>query len=127
MDLTATVTAKVNGISFRSLNTIYLKIRHRLAEACEQASPLNGSVEVDESYFGAYRVPGRRGPGAYGMTILFALFERRGMVYTVIMPDCTNATLQGIIRGRIDPASVIHLDGWLGYDGLVDISFDKHF
>ena len=127
MDLTATVTAEMTGISLRSVNTIYLKIRQRLAEACEQASPLNGSVEVDESYFGAHRVRGRRGRGAYGKTIVFGLLKRQGMVYTEIVPDCTKATLQGIIRGHIDPASVIHSDGWLGYDGLVDIGFDKHF
>lgn len=127
MDLTATVTAEMTGISLLSVNTIYLKIRQRLAEACEQASPLNGSVEVDESYFGAHRVRGRQGRGAYGKTIVFGLLKRQGMVYTGIVPDCTKATLQGIIRGHIDPASVIHSDGWLDYDGLVDIGFDKHF
>ena len=47
MDLTATVTAEMTGISLRSVNTIYLKIRERMAEACEQAFPLNGALEVD--------------------------------------------------------------------------------
>lgn len=51
MDLTATVTAEMTGISFRSVKTICLKIRQRLAEVCELASPLNGAVEVDELYF----------------------------------------------------------------------------
>ena len=87
MDLTATVTAEMTGISLRSVNTIYLKIRQRLAEACELASPLNGAVEVDESYFGAHRVRGRRGRGAYGKTIVFGLLKRQGMVYTEIVPD----------------------------------------
>lgn len=127
MDLTATATAEMTGISLRSVKTIYLKIRQRLAEACELASPLNGAVEVDESYFGAHRVRGRRGRGAYCKTIVFGLLKRQGMVYTEIVPDCTKAALQGIIRGQIDPASVIHSDGWPGYDGLVDICFDKHF
>lgn len=35
--------------------------------------------------------------------------------------------MQGIIRGRIDPESIIHTDGWRGYNGLVDVGFDKHF
>lgn len=39
MDLAAIVTAKITGISLRSVNTICLRIRQRLAEACEQASP----------------------------------------------------------------------------------------
>jgi transposase len=127
LDFTATNTAELTGISVRSVNTIYLKIRARLAEHCEQSSPLQGAVEVDESYFGAQRVRGKRGRGAYGKTIVFGLLKRQGKVYTEIVPDCSRATLQGIIRGRVEPKTVIHSDGWRGYDGLVDIGFDKHF
>jgi transposase len=42
-------------------------------------------------------------------------------------PDCSKATLQGIIRGHVDLGTVIHSDGWRGYEGLVDIGYDKHF
>jgi len=31
------------------------------------------------------------------------------------------------MRGRVDINSVIHSDGWRGYNGLVDIGYDKHF
>ena len=127
MDFTATDTAQLTDISLRSVNTIYLKLRRQIAVVCEQQSPLQGAVEVDESYFGARRVRGKRGRGAYGKTIVFGLFKREGMVYTEIVPDCTKATLQGVIRGHIAPDTVIHSDGWRGYDGLVDIGFDKHF
>jgi transposase len=127
LDCTASSTAELVNLSVRSVNAIYLKIRQRLAEACEDVSPLKGAVEVDESYFGARRVRGRRGRGAYGKTIVFGLLKRQGKVYTEIVPDCSKATLQGIIRGHVEPATVIHSDGWRGYDGLVDIGFDKHF
>ena len=126
-DLTATTASEFTGISLRSVNTIYLKIRQRLAELCELASPLKGAVEMDESFFGAQRVRGKRGRGAYGKTIVFGLLKRQGNVYTEIVSDCSKATLQAIIRGRIDPGSVLHSDGWRGYDGLVDIGFDKHY
>ena len=59
-----------------------------------------GIVEVNESFFGARRVKGRRGRGAYGKTIVFGIFERQGRVYTEIVPDRSKLTLQGIIRGR---------------------------
>ena len=127
LDFTATSTAELIGISVRSVNSVYLKIRRRLAEVCEQSSPLTGSVEVDESYFGAQRVRGKRGRGAYGKTIVFGLLKRQGKVYTEVVPDCSKATLQGIMRGRIDAGTVIHSDGWRGYDGLVDIGFDKYY
>jgi transposase-like protein len=48
-------------------------------------------------------------------------------VYTEIVPDVKAATLQGVMRGRVDIDSVIHSDGWRGYDGLVDIGYNKHF
>ena len=85
-----------------------------------------GVVEVDESLFGARRVKGKRGRGAYGKTTVFGIFERDGQVYTEIVPDCSKATLQGIIRGRVDPETVINSDGWRGYNGLVDLGYG-HF
>jgi transposase-like protein len=76
---------------------------------------------------GARRVKGLRGRGARGKTIVFGLFKRNGRVYTEVVPDCSKPTLQGIIRGRVELKSVIHSDGWRGYDGLVDLGYQKHF
>jgi len=127
LDFTAMSATELTGLSVRSVNNIYLKFRSRIAESCERESPLQGAVEVDESYFGAHRVRGRRGRGAYGKTIVFGLLKRQGKVYAEIVPDCFKATLQGIILGHVEPSTVIHSHCWRGYDGLVDIGFDKHF
>ena len=43
------------------------------------------------------------------------------------MPDCSRATLQAVIRGRVSVESVIQSDGWRGYNGLLDIGYQKHF
>ena len=48
-------------------------------------------------------------------------------MYTEIVPDCSRATLQAIIRGKVEVESVIHSDKWRGYNGLVDIGYPKHF
>ena len=128
LDFSATVVAQLTGLTRKSVNTIFLKIRERMAQDCELKSPLSaGEVEVDESYFGARRVRGKRGRGASGKTIVFGLLKRDGKVYTEIVPDCKKATLQAIIRGRVSPQAVIHSDGWRGYDGLVDVGYSKHF
>ena len=42
MDLTATQAAEFTGLSVRSVNPIYLKIRMRLAEFCEDQNPFRG-------------------------------------------------------------------------------------
>jgi transposase len=128
LDLTATDAAQLTGLTRKTVNTIFLKIRARIAEECERVSPLSsGEVEVDESYFGARRVRGKRGRGAAGKTIVFGLLKRDGKVYTEVVPDCKKATLQAIIRGRVAPEAVINSDGWRGYDGLVDVGYAKHF
>jgi len=127
LDLTATQCAALTGISVRSVNDMYLRIRGRMSQWCLERSPLAGELEADESCFGARRVRGKRGRGADGKTIVFGLLKRGNHVYTEIVPNASKATLQAIIRGKADINSVIHIDGWRGYDGLVDIGFDKHF
>jgi transposase len=128
LDLTASDAAHLTSLSRRSVTSIFLKTRKRIAEECERASPFSAcEVEVDESYFGARRVRGKRGRGASGKTIVFGIFKRNGSVYTEVVPDCKKATLQAIIRGRVTLEAVINSDGWRGYDGLVDVGYAKHF
>ncbi|ELN4703265.1 IS1595 family transposase [Pseudomonas nitroreducens] len=127
LDFTASDAARLTGLSARAINDIYLRIRRRLAEECEQASPFEGVVEVDESYFGPHLVPGKRGRGASGKTIVFGLLKRGETVYTQIVSDCRKATLQAAIRGRVALDSVIHSDSLSSYDGLVDVGYAKHW
>jgi transposase len=128
LDLTASHSAQLTGLSERSAIVIFGKIRERIAEECERQSPFNnGEVEVDESYFGPHRVRGKRGRGAGHKTIVFGLLKRGDQVYTEIVTNCRKATLQAIIRGRVSIDAVIHSDGWRGYDGLVDVGYSKHY
>jgi transposase-like protein len=126
-DLTATQISNLTGLNRNTINRYLKLIRERIVNICESDSPLSGEVEIDESYFGATRVRGKRGRGAHGKTIVFGLLKREGKVYTEIVPDVKKATLQGIIRGKVDIDSVIHTDGWKAYDGLVDVGYDKHY
>ena len=128
LDLTANKTALLTGLTYKSVKQIYLKIRIRVAEQAERASPFTDcKIEVDESYFGARRVRGKRGRGAGNKTIVFGIYKRNGKVYTEIVPNVQKKTLQNIIRGRVSLDSVIHSDGWRGYNGLVDVGYSKHF
>jgi hypothetical protein len=97
--LTAANTAELTALTHKTVNQIFLKIRERLSEDCSRASPFAGEVEVDESYFGAKRVHGRRGRGAGGKQIVFGIYKRHGKVFTELVPNCQKKTLQAIIRG----------------------------
>ncbi len=128
LDITADRIANLTRINRNTINKYLMRIRKRIATLCKETSPFTGTVEVDESYFGPRRVKGKRGRGSGGgKTKVFGVLKRGGKVYTEIVPDCSRKTLQGIIRGKINPESVINSDGWRGYDGLVDIGYGKHY
>ena len=127
LDLTATQTARLTGISVRSINAIYLKLRRRMAHICESIAPLNGIIEVDESYFGPRRIRGKPGRGAGGKTIVFGIFQRGDKVFTQVVPNTAKRTIQKVIRKKVELESVMHSDGWVAYDGLVDLGYSKHF
>ncbi len=70
-----------------------------------------GSIEVDESYFGAKRQRGfhgklKRGRGTLKQPV-FEIFERNDRIYTEIVPDCKKTTLQQVILGKVALESVI--------------------
>lgn len=125
-DLDASQIAHLAGLNRNTVNRYLTKIRQRLVDYCNARSPFSGEIEVDESFFGARRIKGKRGRGALGKTIVFGIFQRNGHVYTEIVPDCSKATLQAVIRGKVELESVIYSDGWRGYNGLVDVGYGKH-
>jgi transposase len=127
-DLSATQISHLTHLSRQTINKYLTAIRLRILElSLLQSDPLVGQIEVDESYFGARRVRGKRGRGARGKMIVFGLLKRGDQVYTEIVPNCKSATLQRIIKGKTSIDSVIHSDGWRGYNGLVDFGYKKHF
>jgi len=81
LDLEAEKIARLTKISRPIINKILTKIRERIAEHSENTTRESGIFEVDESYFGAKRVRGKRGRGASGKGIVFGLLKRDGKVY----------------------------------------------
>lgn len=127
VDLNATQISKLSNLSRNSVNNILTALRLRISLISELETPFNGEIEVDESYFGARRQKGKRGRGAYGKTIVFGLYRRNDNVYTEIVPNCSRATLQAIIKGKVELESIIHSDKWRGYNGLVDLGYKRHY
>ena len=132
LDIPASKTALLVGMNRNTINHWYMIFRRAIyAHQMKEFEKIIGEAEVDESYFGAKRKRGfrgklKRGRGTQKQPV-FGVMKRNGRVYTEIIPNCKKATLQGIIKGKIDPSTVIYSDGWRGYDGLVDVGYDKHF
>ena len=132
IDIPAVKTAKLLGINRNTINHWYMIFRRAVyVWQMREFEKIFGEAEVDESSFGARRKRGFRGKLKRGRGTLkqpvFGLFKRNGRVYTEIVPNCKKKTLQPIIRGKVDPSTIIYSDKWRGYDGLVDVGYDRHF
>ncbi len=125
-DETATKTSKYTKINRNTINRIFNLLRRRIVEYSINNTPSNGEFEVDESYFGAKRVRGKRGRGAAGKTPVFGLLKRKGKVYVNIVKGCSKADLMPIIQGKILEGSTIYSDGWKAYDGLILNGYDHY-
>ena len=137
IDIDATKTAELLELNRHTINRYYLIFRKLIyLHQTIELSKIIGDVELDESYFGGRRVRGfhgklKRGRGTLKQPV-FGIFKRdsisgKELVYTEIVPDAKKKTLQAIIKGKVDISSTIITDGWRGYDGLVDVGFDKHY
>ena len=126
-DVPALTTGGLVGLSVQGTQRLYARLRLRvLALAQEEARPFAGEVEIDESYFGARRVRGKRGRGASGKTPVIGLLKRGGKVFTEIVANCSKQALMPIIRGQVLSAATICTDGWKSYDGLVLGGYKHH-
>lgn len=80
---------------------------------------LSGRVEVDETYLGAEEA-GIQGRGARTKALIVVAAEhagrRIGRIRMRHIPDASAASLQGFIDDVVDPGSVVHTDGFVGYD-----------
>ncbi|MBI1999022.1 MAG: IS1595 family transposase [Parcubacteria group bacterium] len=132
LDIDATRTTALVHVNRKTTNRYFMLFR--LAIYWHQVKEKNkviGEAECDESYFGAKRKRGfrgklKRGRGTQKQPV-FGVFERDGRVFTEIVPDCKKKTLQALILGKISSDTVIYTDGWRGYNGLVDVGYDRHF
>ena len=133
LDIDATRTAHLTGANRKTVNRFfgYFRLAIYWHQTNERRKLVGGEAECDESYFGAKRARGFRGKLKRGRGTskqpVFGVFERDKKVLTEIVPDCKKKTLQALIYGRISRDTVVYTDGWRGYDGLVDVGYDKHY
>lgn len=127
LDVDATKTAKITNLNRNTVNKIFNGIRQRILPDFKVSdAKFYGEIELDESYFGAKRIRGKRGRGAAGKTPVFGMKKRDGGVYVEIVKNCSKEELMPIIQGKILENSTIHTDGWRAYDGLILNGYDHY-
>lgn len=127
LDLSATQTALILGVNRNTINRYFNLFREAITWASlYEMKQLFGEVGVDESYFGAHRVRGKRGRGAAGKTPVFGLLKRGGRVFVSVVKNCSRDSLMPVIKGVVLERSTIYSNGWKAYDGLILNGYDHY-
>ena len=126
LEVTARSAADLLGIHPNSAVLFYRKVREVISHhlSLEADMVFDGSVELDESYFGGHR-KGRRGRGAAGKAAVFGILKRGGKVYTVVVENAKRETLLPVIKNKIMPDSIVYTDCLGSYD-VLDVSGFTH-
>jgi transposase-like protein len=123
------VTSQKNGASAKGLQRVLglgsydtaWTWLHKLRRAMVRPGRdrLSGVVEVDETYWGSEEegVRGRQS-GNKVLIVIAAQEDGKGIgrIRMRRIPDASAGSLMPFIEEAVEPGSVVHTDGWLGYD-----------
>jgi ribosomal protein L37AE/L43A/transposase-like protein len=89
---------------------------------------LAGCVQVDETYVGGRKKPGKRGRGAAGKVLVAIAVEDKGpegigRIRLQPLADASAKSLGGFAGAMIAPASVVLTDDWSGYGSLPSLGY----
>jgi transposase-like protein len=89
---------------------------------------LSGLVEMDETFVGGRKKPGKRGRGAAGKALVGVAVEDKGKggigrIRLQHLADASGASLIPFAQAVVQPGSSIRTDNWDGYGNLVDSGF----
>jgi transposase-like protein len=99
----------------------------RRAMVAPEREPLRDEVEVDETLVGGRRegrhVARRHGEKALVGVIVEVRGPGSGRLRLEVLPDASQRTLTPWVSRLVAPATIVHTDGWKGYDRLTDAGF----
>lgn len=104
------------GCSYKSAWRMGHEIRKYLADV-DGTMPLDGDVEVDETYVGGKR-KGKRGRGALGKTIVVGMQDRDGDLVSKVIPNVKKPTLTAEIEAHVVKGSTVHTDELSSYNDV---------
>jgi len=125
------VTSQKNGASALGLKRVFglgsyetaWLMLHKLRRAMVRPGRdrLSGVIEVDETYIGGLE-EGLRGRQMERKTLVVIAAQvdgkRIGRIRMQQIPDASSTSLHSFIRSAIEPGSIVHTDGWDGYNGI---------
>jgi transposase-like protein len=105
------------GVTYKTAWRMFKQIRSMLDE---DVGPLDGPVEMDETYMGGRRKNGSGRPmrGDKVKTPVLGIVQRKGKVKAFHIPAVDGATLLGHAIEHIAPKATVYTDELYSYNGL---------
>lgn len=119
--MSANQMKRILGVSYKTAWFLCHRIRAAMTE--HEASPLTGTVEVDETFIGGKLKGQGKGRGAYlkNKAIVIGVVQRAGKVRLQVIDRTDRKTLHRFIKDHTAPETeVIITDDWKAYRGISD-------
>jgi transposase-like protein len=104
------------GVTYKTAWRIGKQIRELMV--AQEATNLQGVVEVDEALLGGVARGGKRGWGAANKTCLLGMIERGGQVLVIPVEKRNAATILPLVQEHVETGSVVNTDEFQIYKGL---------
>lgn len=102
------------GVTYKTAWRMQRQIRKLMSS---DADPLQGTVEIDDSYVGGKR-RGKRGRGSENKSKVIGMVQRKGNLKAQVVPDLKKNTVEPIIKKNVDKDSTVYTDEFLSYKDL---------
>jgi transposase-like protein len=113
------------GCTYKTAWRMAHELRKLMATADNNGKgPLNGHVEIDETFIGGRSAGRGRKFGMENKTVVFGMMERDGRVIAGPVPDRLKATLEPIIKKNVERRAMISTDEHGAYSGLAGIGYN---
>lgn len=111
--------------------TVWLMLQKlRRAMVAPEREPLRREVEVDEFFLGGYEegLQGsrQRGKKALCGVVVEVRGQGSGRLRLATLADAAKPTLTAFVEATTAPGTVVHTDGWRGYNGLSGAGYAHH-
>ncbi len=116
------------GVTYKTAWRMFKQIRLLMANSNKGGEPLDGIVEIDETYIGG-RVKRKNvwGGGVEKKQIVMGIVKRRGKAYLKHIPNTNMWTLINQVKENISPRAFVMTDDFSAYKRLPDHGYYHHY
>ncbi len=105
------------GVTYKCAWRMCHELR-KLTATADDTGPLNGHVEVDETWVGGKQKRQARRDEGSNKTIVMGIVERDGRLRAGPIEDTTLSTLEAHVVHNVETGATISTDEWSGYNSL---------